>query len=206
MSIDVTDATFETEVLGALRQGPRRRRPVGAVVRPVQDARADPREGRGRDRRARSSSSRSTWTRTPRRQLRSGCSRIPAVYAVRDHQVVNGFIGAQGESAVRQFVRGAVAVGNRDRRSPNSSLSATRRRCAARSSSTRATSRRWSRSLSCSWRRESPTKRSALLERIPETAETRRVAALARVGDELSGGGSSRRGGHGQARRACSIR
>ena len=29
---------------------------------------------------------------------------IPAVYAVRDHQVVNGFIGAQGESAVRQFV------------------------------------------------------------------------------------------------------
>src|SRR5881394_3711828 len=29
---------------------------------------------------------------------------IPAVYALRDRQVVNGFIGAQGEDAVRQFV------------------------------------------------------------------------------------------------------
>ena len=33
--IDVTDATFEHDVLDRSDAGPRRRRPVGAVVRPV---------------------------------------------------------------------------------------------------------------------------------------------------------------------------
>ena len=184
MSIDVTDATFETEVLDRSDKvpvvvdlwapwcGPCKT--LGPILEKVV----------GRDRAARSSWSRSTWTRTRRRRPRSGCSPFPRCtpYATTRSSTASSVRRARAPcaSSCRSCCRRRPR-----RRSPSWSRPATRRRCAARSSSTPATSRPSSRSPSCSWRRASRTRRSRLLERIPETAETRRVAALARVGDEL---------------------
>ena len=51
MAVDVTDATFQTEVVERSMQSVVDRRSVGAVVRAVQDAEPDHREGRRRDQR-----------------------------------------------------------------------------------------------------------------------------------------------------------
>ena len=64
MTIDVTDATFDTEVLEQSSHRARRRRPVGAVVRSLPNARPDPRAGRSTPPTARSCWPRSTSTRT----------------------------------------------------------------------------------------------------------------------------------------------
>ena len=130
---------------------------------------------------------------------------IPAVYAVRDHQIVNGFIGAQGESAVRQFVeellpsetetKVAELVAAGDEASLRSALEldpgnepavvALAELLVEKGESDEAL---------------------ALLERIPET---RRDAAGRGAGPRRRRAtcrGSSRRGGHRQARCACSTR
>ncbi|HEY2814130.1 MAG TPA: tetratricopeptide repeat protein [Acidimicrobiales bacterium] len=111
---------------------------------------------------------------------------IPAVYAVRDHQVVNGFIGAQGEDAVRQFIetllpseieiKVAALVAAGDETSLREALDLDPGSESAVVALAELLVGKGERSAAL-----------ALLERIPETAETRRVAALARVGDELSG-------------------
>jgi putative thioredoxin len=114
---------------------------------------------------------------------------IPAVYAVAGGKVVDGFIGAQGEAAVREFVsrlvpseseeetQTLVAAGDEDSlrqvlvRQPDhaGAIVALAELLAAR-------------------RDDGDVEEAlALLERIPETAETRRVAALVRTGgDEAS--------------------
>jgi putative thioredoxin len=113
---------------------------------------------------------------------------IPAVFALRDRQVVNGFIGAQGEDAVRQFVAtvlpseteekiaALVAAGDDD------SLRAALELDAGNEAAIVAMAE----SLV---RRGEGDEALALLERIPETAETRRVAALARIGGEFTSNG-----------------
>jgi putative thioredoxin len=112
---------------------------------------------------------------------------IPAVYALRNGQVVNGFIGAQGEDAVRKFVEAVLP-------------SQTEEQIAALVAAGDETSLRSALELD-------PGNEAAivalaellvgggqadealsLLERIPETAETRRVAALARVGGAFGEG------------------
>ncbi len=109
---------------------------------------------------------------------------IPAVYAVRDHQVVNGFIGAQGESAVRTFVEEllpsesetkiAELVASGDEASLRSALELDPGHEPAVIA------------LAELLVGKGETEEAlGLLDRIPESAETRRVAALARVGDEL---------------------
>ena len=123
---------------------------------------------------------------------------IPAVYALKDGKVVDGFVGAQPEANVREFVDGAAPHrgGGRARGAPRRR----RRGVAARrcSSSSPATSRRVVALAELLVRRgddDAKAEALALLERIPETAETRRVAALARIGadtrddvtDELDG-------------------
>ena len=120
---------------------------------------------------------------------------IPAVYALSGGKVVDGFIGAQGEAAVKEFV---------DRLMPSDEEQAiaawwrraTRRRCARSSTSSPTTTTPSWRWPSC-WpsRSNGDTDEAlALLGRIPETPETRRVAALARTGaasevvdDEITG-------------------
>jgi putative thioredoxin len=110
---------------------------------------------------------------------------IPAVYALKDKQIVNSFIGAQGEDAVRQFVQTLL---------PSESESAIAQLVAAGDEAS------LRQVLDLDPGHEAAVvalaellvekgendEALALLERIPENAETRRVAALARLGDEAA--------------------
>jgi putative thioredoxin len=183
MATDVTDATFETDVLGRSDQvpvivdlwapwcGPCKT--LGPVLEKIVDEQAGQVE-----------LVKINVDENPQASAAFRVQSIPAVYAVRDHQVVNGFIGAQGEAAVRQFVQDllpteaetkiAALVASGDEASLREALEldpghepavvALAELLVSKGASTEAL---------------------ALLDRIPETAETRRVAALARVGDEL---------------------
>jgi putative thioredoxin len=111
---------------------------------------------------------------------------IPAVFAIKDRKVVDSFVGALPEPAVRQFIDqlgGApsevdqlVAAGDY------------RKALELEPGNEQAVLGLASQLV------EDPATRPealALLARIPETAEVRRIAALARVGDELAANGSS---------------
>jgi putative thioredoxin len=113
---------------------------------------------------------------------------IPAVYALRDGQVVNGFVGAQGEDAVRKFIEGVLPSETEEK---IASLVAAGDETSLRSAleldpGNEAAIVALAELLVGQGNRDEAL---ALLERIPETAETRRVAALARVGDEFSSNG-----------------
>ena len=106
---------------------------------------------------------------------------IPAVYAMRGGKVVDGFVGAQGEAAVAEFVRrllpteqeneveALVAAGDE----------ASLRRALELDADHEGAVVGLADLLVAQERREEALE---LLERIPETAEVRRVAALARTG------------------------
>jgi putative thioredoxin len=183
MAIDVTDATFETDVLGRSDQvpvivdlwapwcGPCRS--LGPILEKVVDEQAGQVE-----------LVKINVDENPQASAAFRVQSIPAVYAVRDHQIVNGFIGAQGEAAVRQFVEELLPTEAETR---IASLVASGDEASLREA------------LELDPGHEpavvalaellvgkgEPDEALALLGRIPETAETRRVAALARVGDEL---------------------
>ena len=116
---------------------------------------------------------------------------IPAVYAMVDGQVADGFLGAQGEAAVREFVQrlaptpemteveSLIAAGD------ESSL-----RAALEIESDNAAAVTALAALLIDDGRA--TEATGLLDRIPDTPETRRLMALARVqgpGDATEGGG-----------------
>src|SRR5437773_1017472 len=103
MAIDVTDATFETDVLAQSEKvpvivdlwaewcGPCRT--LGPTIEKVVD------ETNGK-----AVLVKINVDENPQASAAFRVQSIPAVYALRDRQVVNGFIGAQGEDAVRKFV------------------------------------------------------------------------------------------------------
>jgi putative thioredoxin len=107
---------------------------------------------------------------------------IPAVYALRDGKVVDGFVGAQPEAAVRQFV---------ERLLPTPEQTEVERLVAAGDDA----SLRRALDLEPDHEgavvamadllvdRSRPDEALAMLGRIPETAEVRRVAARARLGN-----------------------
>jgi putative thioredoxin len=111
---------------------------------------------------------------------------IPAVYAMVDGQIVDGFMGAQGEAQVREFVEKLV---------PSQELSEIEQLIAAGDEASLV--------AAVNLEKDNPEAICALAEifiqsdradeateilaRIPESAETRRLAALARTGD--AGGG-----------------
>ena len=116
---------------------------------------------------------------------------IPAVYAMVDGQVADGFLGAQGEAAVREFVQ---------KFAPTPEMTAVERLIEAGDEA----------SLRTALDIESDnveavaalaalliddgrgTEATTLLQRVPDTPETRRLMALARVqGAEESGGGTA---------------
>ena len=117
---------------------------------------------------------------------------IPAVYAMVDGQVADGFLGAQGEAAVREFVQrllptpemteieGLIAAG--DEASLRAALELESDNAAAVTA------------LAALLIDDGRADEGAgLLERVPETPETRRLIALARVqgsGDAPAGGAS----------------
>ena len=117
---------------------------------------------------------------------------IPAVYAMVDGQVADGFLGAQGEAAVREFVQRLlptpemteierlIAAG--DEASLRAALEIEADNAAAVTA------------LAALLIDDSRAAEAVgLLERVPETPETRRLIALARVqdsGDAPAGGAS----------------
>jgi putative thioredoxin len=189
MSIDVTDATFETEVLArsdtvpvvvdlwAPWCGPCKT--LGPILEKVVDETA-----------GRVELVKINVDDNPQASAAFRVQSIPAVYAVRDHQVVNGFIGAQGESAVRQFVEELlpseteakvaelVAVGDEASLRSALELDPGNEPAVVALAELLVEKGETGEAL-------------GLLERIPETAETRRVAALARVGDDLPATGAA---------------
>ena len=186
MAIDVTDATFESEVIV-------RSQTVPVVVDlwapwcgpclslgPIIEKVVDETEGKA-------VLVKINIDENPQAAAAFRVQSIPAVYALRDGQVVNSFIGAQGEDAVRKFVAtvlpseaeekiaSLIAAGD------ETSLRAVLDLEPGNESAVIALAE-------LLVERGARDEALALLERIPETAETRRVAALARVGDEFSTG------------------
>lgn len=110
---------------------------------------------------------------------------IPAVYAVSGGQVVNGFVGAQGEAAVREFVdallpseeedviAGLVASGDEESLREALDLDPDNGEVITALAEVLVNQGRSEEGL-------------ALLAKIPETPDTRRIAALARLGDQAA--------------------
>ncbi len=183
MSIDVTDATFATEVVERSKQvpvvvdlwaewcgpcktlGPILEQVVAETAGKVVLAKIDVDTNR---------------QAAGAFQVQS----IPAVYALKDGKVVDGFIGAQPEANVRQFVEGLLPSEDDDRlasllaagdeTSLRQALSLEPGHDGAVVALAELLVRRGA--------EEDKAEALALLERIPESAETRRVAALARIG------------------------
>ncbi|MCU1460177.1 MAG: putative thioredoxin [Acidimicrobiales bacterium] len=109
---------------------------------------------------------------------------IPAVYALKDGKVVDGFIGAQPEPAVRAFVdRLAPAASEADQLAAAGDEASLRKALELEHDHAGAIVGLGELLAA----RGDGEEALALLARIPESAETRRVAALARVGDEVQG-------------------
>jgi putative thioredoxin len=111
---------------------------------------------------------------------------IPAVYAMRDGRIVDGFLGAQPEWQVQEFVDKLLvpveesevdkllAAGDEASLRAALELEPADDRVITALASVLATDGRGEDAL-------------ALLEKVPETAETRRIAALARTGADAGG-------------------
>lgn len=179
--VDVTDATFETEVLARSEQvpvvvdlwaewcgpcrtlGPILERVIGATDGGVVLAKIDVDSNR-------------------RASETFRVQGIPAVYALKDRRVVDGFVGAQPESVVQEFVdrllptsteqqiEALIATGDEDSIRQALELSPAHEGAIVALARVLIEAGRNDEGL-------------AELERIPETAETRHLAALARSGD-----------------------
>jgi putative thioredoxin len=111
---------------------------------------------------------------------------IPAVYAVADRKVVDRFIGALPEPAVREFVdRLAPAETEVDRLVAAGDVASLRRAVELEPGNEKAVVA-LSRALLDEDTPAANEEVLALLARIPETAETRHLAAQARLGDEAA--------------------
>ncbi len=176
--IDVTDATFEQDVLVRSEQvpvvvdlwapwcGPCRT--LGPILEKVIEAKGGSVE-----------LVKVNVDENPRISTTFQVQSIPAVFALRDRQVVDGFIGAVPEPQV-QRIRGPPRTLSR-RRPTRWWPPVTRRRCVVPWSSSPGTpvpSWPWP---ACSSSTASPTEALHLLARIPETPDVRQVAAEARL-------------------------
>jgi putative thioredoxin len=181
--VDVTDATFEVEVIERSRQAPvvvdlwapwcGPCRTLGPIIEKVVD-----------DTAGQVVLAKVNVDENPQISAAFQVQGIPAVYALRDGKVVDGFIGAQGEPAVRAFVdsllpsdverevASLVAAGDEASLRRAVELVPDHHDAIVALAELLVSSSRSDEAL-------------ALLGRIPETAETRRVAALARTGGEV---------------------
>jgi putative thioredoxin len=188
MSIDVTDATFGTEVI-------ERSRTVPVVVDlwaewcgpcrtlgPILERVVDDTEGKVVLAKVDVDANRQV---SEAFQVQG----IPAVYALRDGQVVDGFVGAQPEPVVREFVARLLPSEEEDavaKLLAQGDEPALRQVLDAEPGHPEAVVR-LAELLVGRGDDAAKAEALALLERIPESADTRRVAALARVGNEVGG-------------------
>jgi putative thioredoxin len=122
---------------------------------------------------------------------------IPAVYALKDGKVDDGFVGAQPEANVREFVAGLLPTEEEDALAGLLAAGdeASLRRALALEPGHEGAVVALAELLARRGSADDQAEALALLERIPESAESRRVAALARIGvdsrddvtDELDG-------------------
>jgi putative thioredoxin len=183
MSIDVTDATFATDVVERSKQvpvvvdlwaewcGPCKT--LGPILEKVVDETA----GKVVLAKVDVDTNRQTAAAF---QVQG----IPAVYALKDGKVVDGFVGAQPEANVRAFVEGLLPTEQEDALSAllQAGDEASLRQALALEPGHEDAVLRLAELLV---RRGGDTDKEealALLERIPESADTRRIAALARIG------------------------
>jgi putative thioredoxin len=110
---------------------------------------------------------------------------IPAVYAIRDRKVVDSFVGALPEPAVRQWVAGLNPPPSEvDRLIASGEEPSLRRAIELEPANERALLALASLLVA---EAATPARREealALLAKVPESAETRHIAAQARLGDE----------------------
>jgi putative thioredoxin len=185
MTLDVTDATFQTEVLERSKTtpvvvdlwapwcGPCRQ--LGPIIERVVD-----------DTDGKVVLTKVNTDDNPQVSAAFRVQGIPAVYALKDGKVVDGFVGAQGEAMVREFVSRLlpsaedekiaqlVAAGDEDSLRNALDLRPDHHDAIVALAELLAD------------RREDgdDDEAIALLDRIPESAETRRVAALVRTGGD----------------------
>ncbi|MGI8492901.1 MAG: tetratricopeptide repeat protein, partial [Acidimicrobiales bacterium] len=114
---------------------------------------------------------------------------IPTVFAISDRKVVDSFVGALPEPAVRQWVAALVPAPTETDRLVGAGDEASLRQALELEPANAAVVMALARLLvergSASDREEA----LGLLARIPENAETRHLAAQARVGEEVGAGG-----------------
>lgn len=183
MAIDVTDATFATEVVERSAQvpvvvdlwaewcGPCRT--LGPILEKVID------ETQGKVVLAKVD-----VDSNPQVAQAFQVQGIPAVYALRDGKVVNGFVGAQPESAVRLFVQSLLPSDEEQLvdRLPGAGDEASLRQALELEPGNEAVVVALAELLVRRGVDGDVEEALGLLERIPETPESRRVAALARAG------------------------
>jgi len=109
---------------------------------------------------------------------------IPAVFALKDRKIVDSFIGALPEPAVQEFVDRLAPVATEADRLVAAGDEASLRAALELQPDHAGAVTGLAELLVARGDRDGAL---ALLERIPETAETRRIAALARVGDDVVG-------------------
>jgi putative thioredoxin len=112
---------------------------------------------------------------------------IPAVYALRNGKVVDGFVGAQGEPAVQQFVDALLPTEEQSEvdRLVSAGDEESLRSALDLDPDHEGAVRSLAGLLAGTDRSEEAL---TLLARVPETAETRRIAAMARQGSLASNG------------------
>lgn len=187
MSIDVTDATFPTEVVERSKQvpvvvdlwaewcGPCRT--LGPILEKVVDETA-----------GKVVLAKVDVDANPQVAAAFQVQGIPAVFALRDGKVVDTFVGAQPEAQVRAFVNGLLPA---DAESATPSVPADEPSLRALLDTDPGNEGAVVALAGLLVERGGEAdvaEALALLERIPESAETRRIAALARVGAEVSPG------------------
>lgn len=111
---------------------------------------------------------------------------IPAVFAIADRKVVNSFVGALPESQVRAWVAGlAQAPSEVDTLITAGDEASLRQALELEPGNSKAVVA-LATLLIATDTTESRSEALSLLERVPETAETRHLAAQARVGEEVT--------------------